>query len=138
MRHAPLPEGECAIAHVPVRSAAQFSAKIAVGWLSCLVQPGRAEQLSYPWRDAFALLSSGRELTPQLLTAIAANYGAADVQRFESSAVELVDDPFLTRFSNRYDDVGRTDALALVLRYAERLARRIGGKDASATTLPQD
>jgi hypothetical protein len=136
VRHAPLPEGECAIAHVPVRSAAQFSAKIAVGWLSCLMQPGRSEQHSYHWRDAFALLRSGRELTPQLLTAIAANYGAADVQRFESAAVELIDDPFLAEFSNRHDDVGRTDALALVLRYAERLARQIGGRGADAAKLP--
>lgn len=132
VRHAPLPPDECAIAHVPVRSAAQFSAKIAVGWLSCLIQPGRSEQLSYHWRDAFALLASGRQLTPGLLTAIAANYGTADVLKFESPAVELVDDPFLAEFSNRHDGVGRTDPLALVLRYAERLAREVGGRAATA------
>ena len=132
VRHAPLPPDECAIAHVPVRSAAQFSAKIAVGWLSCLMQPGRSEQLSYHWRDAFALLSSGRQLTPELLTAIAANYGTADVQKFDSAAVELVDDPVLAEFSNRHDAVGRTDPMALVLRYAERLARQVGGRAATA------
>jgi Glycosyl transferase family 2 len=137
VRHAPLPEEECAIAHVPVRSAAQFSAKIAVGWLSCLMQPGRSEQLSYHWRDGFALLRSGRQLTPELLTAIAANYGASDVQRFESAAVELTHNPFLAEFANRHDDVGRTDALALILRYAERLAREIGGRGANASTPPQ-
>jgi hypothetical protein len=136
VRHAVLPPDECVIAHVPVRSATQFSAKIAVGWLSCLVQPGRAEQLSYHWRDAFALLSSGRQLTPDLLTAIASNYGAAAADDVESAAVELVDDPFLAEFSNRHGGVGRTDALALVLRYAERLARQIGGRDASAAKLP--
>ena len=131
-----LPPDECAIAHVPVRSATQFSAKIAVGWLSCLMQPGRSEQLSYHWRDAFELLRSGRQLTPELLTAIAAHYGAADPQNFESAAVELVDDPFLAQFSNRHDDVGRTDALALVLRYAERLARQLGGRAVTAAKLP--
>ncbi len=136
VRHAQLPPDECAIAHVPVRSATQFSAKIAVGWLSCLMQPGRSEQLSYHWRDAFELLRSGRQLTPELLTAIAAHYGAADPQNFESAAVELVDDPFLAQFSNRHDDVGRTDALALVLRYAERLARQLGGRAATAAKLP--
>jgi hypothetical protein len=136
VRHVPLREEECAIAHVPVRSAAQFSAKIAVGWLSCLTQPGRSEQLSYHWRDAFAMLRSGRKLTPELLTAIAANYGASDVQCFESAAVDLIDDPFLAEFSNRHDDVGRTDALALVLRYAERLARQVGGREANAAKLP--
>jgi hypothetical protein len=137
VRHAPLPEEECAIAHVPVRSAAQFSAKIAVGWLSCLMQPSRSEQLSYHWRDGFALLRSGRQLTPELLTAIAANYGASDVQRFESAAVELTEDPFLAEFANRHDGVGRTDALALILRYAERLAREIGGRGANASMPPQ-
>jgi len=136
VRHAVLSPDECVIAHVPVRSATQFSAKIAVGWLSCLVQPGRAEQLSYHWRDAFALLSSGRQLTPELLTAIAANYGAAGMAGVESTAAEQVDDPFLAEFSNRHGGVGRTDALALVLRYAERLARQIGGKDASGAKLP--
>lgn len=136
VRHALLPPEECVIAHVPVRSATQFGAKIAVGWLACLVQPGRAEQLSYHWRDAFALLSSGRQLTPELLTAIAANYGTAGAAAVESAAVELVDDPFLAEFSQRHGGGGRTDALALVLRYAERLARQIGGKDASAAKLP--
>lgn len=132
VRHAPLPPDECAIAHIPVRSAAQFTAKIAVGWLSCLVQPDRSEQLSYHWRDAFALLSSGRQLTPGLLTAIAANYGSVDVQKFESAEVELVDDPFLAEFSNRHDGVGRTDPMALVLRCAERLARQVGGRATKA------
>jgi hypothetical protein len=47
-----------------------------------------------------------RRLTPELLSAIAANYGASDVQRFEPAAVELIDDPFLAEFSNRHDDVG--------------------------------
>ncbi|MEP6996038.1 MAG: glycosyltransferase family 2 protein [Betaproteobacteria bacterium] len=136
VRHAPLPPEECAIAHVPVRSAMQFSAKIAVGWLSCLMQPGRAEELSYHWRDAFALLRSGRPLTPELLTAIAANYGATVLDSVESVPIELVDDPFLAAFSNRHDGVGRTDALALVLRHAERLASQIGGKPASTTRLP--
>jgi hypothetical protein len=136
VRHAPLPPDECAIAHVPVRSAAQLSAKIAVGWLACLVQPGRSEQLSYHWRDAFALLRSGRQLTPQLLTAIAANYGAVDLRGSESAPVGLFDDPFLADFHNRHDGVGRADPLALVLRYAERLARQVGGKVAPQANAP--
>ncbi|MGH8851406.1 MAG: glycosyltransferase family 2 protein [Casimicrobiaceae bacterium] len=127
-RHRPLSPDACAIAHVPIRSAAQFSAKIAVGWLACLVQPDRPERLCYHWAQVFALLRAGRPLTPQLLTAIAANYGRVDPAAIGAGEVELTDDPFLADFRNRHDGVGRTDSLALVLRYAERLARQIGGR----------
>ncbi len=53
-----------------------------------------------------------------------------------SAAVELTDDPFLADFRNRHDGVGRTDSLALVLRFAERLARQIGGKVAPGQVPP--
>ncbi|HEY7945153.1 MAG TPA: glycosyltransferase family 2 protein [Casimicrobiaceae bacterium] len=135
-RHRPLSPDACAIAHVPIRSAMQFSAKIAVGWLACLVQPDRPERLCYHWGEVFALLRSGRPLTPALLTAIAANYGKADPGNIGSAAVELTDDPFLADFRNRHDGVGRTDSLALVLRFAERLARQIGGKVAPGQVPP--
>ncbi|MGH8799955.1 MAG: glycosyltransferase family 2 protein [Casimicrobiaceae bacterium] len=134
-RHRPLSPDACAIAHVPIRSAMQFSAKIAVGWLACLVQPDRPERLCHHWSEVFALLAAGRPLTPAMLTAIAASYGRVDPAAIEPVAVELTVDPFLADFQNRHDEVGRTDSLALVLRYAERLARRIGGK--AATGAPQ-
>ncbi len=72
-RHRPLSPDACAIAHVPIRSAMQFSAKIAVGWLACLVQPDRA---------GAALLPLGRGVRPAAL-GTAAHAGTADRDRGE-------------------------------------------------------
>ncbi len=47
------------IAHFPIRSAGQYSAKVAIGWLQYLATPGRSETSGYHWRDAFERLKTG-------------------------------------------------------------------------------
>jgi|GEM_PF-2011402 len=46
------------IAHFPIRSLGQYSAKVAIGWLQYLATPGRLETWGYHWRDAFERLKT--------------------------------------------------------------------------------
>jgi glycosyltransferase involved in cell wall biosynthesis len=46
------------LAHFPIRSVGQYSAKIAIGWLQYLATPGRPDKWGYHWRDAFERLKS--------------------------------------------------------------------------------
>jgi hypothetical protein len=104
-----------ALAHVPIRSARQFTTKIAVGWLASLNARDRKEGETFHWRDAFAYLRSGRPLTPQQLRAFAVNYSVATDRWLPLDAVELVADPFLAQFALRHAHRGIYDPLALVL-----------------------
>jgi hypothetical protein len=110
-----------ALAHVPVRSARQFTTKIAVGWLATLNAPERKAGEAFHWREAFDYLRSGRPLSPLQLQAFAANYSVPMDRWLPVDSVELVDDPFLAPISVRYAHRGVDDPLALVLAYAERL-----------------
>jgi hypothetical protein len=125
VQHARLAPELCAIAHVPVRSADQFSAKIIVGWLACLMRADCAEGVAFHWREAYARLRAGEALTPELLAHSACNYGLPAADWRPSSAVTLSDDPFLADIVNTHDEVGHQDAQGLVLRFAERMATRI-------------
>jgi hypothetical protein len=125
VQHAKLQADLCSIAHVPVRSAEQLSAKIIVGWLACLMRPDCAQGVAYHWREAYARLLAGATLTPELLMQTACNYGLPVAEHLPLSAVELVDDPFLIEFATLHDGVANPGALPLVLRFAERMATRI-------------
>jgi Glycosyl transferase family 2 len=83
-----------ALAHVPVRSAPQFVAKIASGWLATVAAESLRGGESFHWREAFAYLRSGRPLTPGQLTAFALNYSIAQDRWLPSDAIETIDDPF--------------------------------------------
>jgi hypothetical protein len=125
IQHARLTVDESAVAHIPIRSAAQFGAKIAIGWLSCLMQPGRAPGLSSHWRDSYGLLRSGKTLTPEMLTLLAANYDVPESERKPLEQIVFADDPFFADVEIIYQGAARADALALVVQFAEKLARRV-------------
>ena len=124
VRHARLLPEESAVAHVPIRSAAQFSAKIAIGWLACLMQPGRHPLLSYHWRTAYRDLRAGAALTPERLTRLAATYGLPDGER-DAERFDLIDDPFLADIAIANAGAARADPFALLLQFAEGLAQRL-------------
>ncbi len=132
VRHVRLSAEDCVVAHVPVRSAQQFAAKVAVGWLACLMQPGRAQGLSSHWRESYANLRAGVPLSPALLTMIAANYGVPINDWFPSASIQLVDDPFLADIRLPHHEARRTNALALILRFGERLAERVAASAENA------
>ena len=121
-----LPPDALSIAHVPIRSARQFTQKVALGWLSLLGAPERERNESLHWREAFEYLGSGRPLTPGQLMAFATNYGVPMARWLPTDAHELVEDPFLRDIPLRYQGGAATDPLAIVLRHAERLLRASG------------
>jgi len=134
IQHARLTVDESAVAHLPIRSAAQFGAKIAIGWLSCLMQPGRAPGLSSHWRDSYGLLRSGKALTPEMLTLLAANYDVPESERKPLDQIVFVDDPFFADVEIIHQGAARADALALVVQFAEKLARRVSDTAAAPPT----
>jgi hypothetical protein len=136
IRHAPLTVEESAIAHIPIRSAAQFGAKIAIGWLSCLMQPGRAPGLSSHWRDSYGLLRSGKPLTAETLTLLAANYDLPESERKPLDQIVFVDDPFFADIEVIHHGAARADALALVVQFAEKLARRVSEASPASQAAP--
>ena len=126
--HARLLAEESAVAHVPIRSAAQFKAKMAVGWLACLMQHDRHPSLCYHWCKAYADLRAGKPLTPETLSRLAATYGLPEGEQ-EPQTIDLVDDPFLAEISLRYQAAARVRPFALVLQFAEQLAKRVAKAD---------
>ena len=113
-----------AIAHVPVRSARQFTTKIALGWLASLKTLDHAKAEAFHWREAFDYLRSGRPLSPLQLKAFAVNYSVPMDRWLPVDSVELVEDPFLADIRLRHAHRGIDDPLALVLAYAESLIVR--------------
>ena len=120
----PISPDIAAIAHVPVRSARQFTTKIALGWLASLKTLGDAKAVAFHWREAFEYLRSGRPLSALQLKAFAVNYSIPMDRWLPVDTVELVDDPFLADIGVRHAHRGIDDPLALVLAYAERLIVR--------------
>jgi hypothetical protein len=127
--HALLPAATAAIAHVPIRSASQYAAKTAIGWLAKLGSPAPEAGQSFQWRESFGYLRSGRPLTPVHLATVAANYSVPPERWLPPDAVPLVADPFLAATEQSYAQFGVSDPLALVLTFIERgLAARDAGR----------
>jgi len=110
-----------AIAHVPIRSAPQFSAKISVGWLSTLASGTLVGGESFHWREAYEHLRTGQQLTAAELTRLAMNYGVFRDRWLPRDDIALVEDPFLADISLRHAEHSTCDPFALVLAVAERL-----------------
>lgn len=118
-----LPLETVSLAHVPVRSARQFTRKIAVSALAGLKVPTREQNESIHIREAFGYIASGRPLTRGQLEAFAVNYSVPMARWLPADAHVLEDDPFLADFTLEYAREGDIDPLALVLRHAERMIR---------------
>ena len=118
-----MPSETAVVAHVPIRSARQFTTKVAVARLSSLNVPQREHNESIHLHEAFDDLASGRPLTPGQLEAFAVNYSVPMARWLPADAHALDHDPFLGDFTLEYRRDGDLDPLALVLRHAERLLR---------------
>lgn len=125
VRHARRTPEESAIAHVPIRSAARFSAKITIGWLACLMRSDRSPGQSFHWRDAYADLRAGKAPTPGTLTLLAASYGLPEGERLDPDAIRFVDEPFLADVAIVNEGAARADPHVLVMQFAGRLAQRV-------------
>jgi Glycosyl transferase family 2 len=121
--HARLPPEAISVAHVPIRSASQFTRKIAIGWLAHLAAKRDNPSLSFHWGEAYAMLASGKHFSVDDLNAFAANYSIPSAQWVSPDPATWIDDPFLADVALRYTRLARGDVLATVLMFAERLAR---------------
>lgn len=137
VQHAKLRADEVAVAHTPIRSVEQFSAKIALCWLSILMRADRAPQLAYHWSEAYEHIRRGQKLTPAQLTEIALNYGVPEEARVAPETIELLDDPFLADIVLRYGDIGVRDPFALLLSFTERLVNERLALAAPASGAPE-
>ena len=124
--HARVPQEAGAVAHVPVRSAAQLTAKIAIGWLAYLASGRNNPALSFHWGEAYAKLAAGRRLTSADLVAMAANYSLPESEWVAADPAAWVEEPFLADIRLRYSAGAPIGDFATVLRFAEQLARDRG------------
>jgi len=123
------PATGAALAHVPIRSARQFIAKFATGWLSAVASGTLQGGEAFHWREAFAHLRAGRPVDELQLEAFALNYGVPQDRWLPSAEIELLDDPFLADIELRYSQLRLDDPLAIVLNVAERLLARPRARD---------
>jgi len=121
--HARIPQEAIAIAHVPIRSADQFTGKIAIGWLAHLAAKRDNPGLSFHWGEAYAALASGKRFSVDDLNVMAANYSIPRAEWKATNPETWIDDPFLAPIELRYWKPRQDDAFAAVLRFAERLVR---------------
>ncbi len=126
------PDTECAaesvaLVHVPIRSAPQFIAKFATGWLSTLASGSLEGGETFHWREAYAHLRTARPLTAEQLSAFAMNYGVPRDRWLAVDEIELIEDPFLAEMEIRHSRHSTLDPLALVLTVAERLLAKPTG-----------
>src|SRR5262249_55838362 len=116
--HAHLPEEAIAIAHVPIRSSDQITAKIAIGWLAHLAAHRDNPSLVHHWREAYEALSNGKRLEADELTAMAANYGFPRGEWLPADPATWDDEPFLANFTLKCGGIGRVDAFSALLKFA--------------------
>ena len=106
VRLARVPPAIAALAHLPVRSAAQLRTKVALGWRAHVAAARDHPTLAFHWQELYAELSRG-EPAPARLREIACNYGVPMARWAPSDAVALVDDPLAADTTLRYGALAR-------------------------------
>jgi len=114
------------IAHVPVRSPEQYTAKVSVGHLSRLLgdaDSGGATAGRY--RAAFEAIVAGRTPTREGLAAIAASWSLPPGERGAAGTGDWIDDRFPIDLALRYTPSRPSAPLARVLAFGERVAAEV-------------
>lgn len=112
------------VAHVPIRSAEQFTAKIAVGHLVRAL--GEDDRLGpFRWQDEYAALMAGQPFTPERLTAIAARYGLPTGRGSDPQKAAWVEDPFCGDIRLMHTPARVPNPLGRILAFGERVASEI-------------
>jgi hypothetical protein len=130
--HARIPEQAIGLAHVPIRSADQITAKIAIGWLAHLAARRGNPSLAFHWGEHYTALANGGRFSPEDLLNMAANYSRPREQWLAVDGSAWSAEPFLSDVRLRYSGLRRGDAFSNVLRFAERLARGDQGDEGAA------
>ncbi len=122
--HARIRDRFAAIAHVPIRSPAQFVTKVAIKKLGRVAanndwRPEAASQAAYE------AIVAGRPLDERALLEQAVNWSVQRERWISPGDAALVDDPFLAPFELRYTPPRAADPMPLVLAATERMTRRL-------------
>lgn len=114
------------VAHVPIRSAGQYTSKFAVGYLSRLLAGVPEGEIGLRWKREYAAILSGAKPTVDDLEALVANYGALDADGTDPTSVRWIDDPFLDEgLVLRHTPATPVNPLARILGFGERVAAEI-------------
>ena len=106
VRLARVPAAIAALAHVPVRSAAQLMTKIALGWRAHVAAARADPTLAYHWKELYAELARGYPTAARLIE-IACNYGVPMARWEPAASIALVDDPLPADTPIRYAALAR-------------------------------
>ncbi len=123
-RHAVLRRDVATLAHLPVRSGEQIAAKAVVGWLAHCAAHRDVPDMAYHWRDLYEEICAGKAIDGRRVAEIAVNYGLPRDMWQRPEEVPLVDEPPLSDLPLRYRELATLDALAIVVRFTEDLARK--------------
>jgi hypothetical protein len=114
------------VAHVPIRSAGQYTSKFSVGFLSRLLAGVPESDIGLRWKREYAAILSGAKPSVDDLEALVANYGARDADRADPAAIRWIDDPFLAEeLALRHTPATPVNPLARILGFGERVAAEI-------------
>lgn len=120
-QHARLNPGIAAIAHLPVRSAAQLATKAVCGCLAQMVTHPHLGVVSAHWKAYYDEVRAGRPLDAKRIMEVAVNYGLPREKWQPVGEVALEDDPPLPEVPLRYAAMATLDPLAVVTRFSEDL-----------------
>ena len=123
--HDAIPGDVAAIAHVPVRDVEQFTAKVAIGYLSRLLGGPMDGATSFHFREEFASILAGKPPSRERLVSIAANYGVMPDLRVDPATVAWIEESFLAPIALRYTPARKPSPLAQVLALGERVAAEV-------------
>ncbi|MBX3714577.1 MAG: glycosyltransferase family 2 protein [Burkholderiales bacterium] len=116
------------LAHFPVRSRAQFEAKVVLGTLRKRAAPGADPALGAHWRANYEAIRDGAGLDAAALARIAVRYAFPGDPSLDVGADGLVADPLPADYALRYPAGAQRGALSAVLRWLEaRAASREAG-----------
>lgn len=119
--HARLVEEVAALAHCPVRSRAQFEAKVIIGYLANVASRPRDRRLARHWRELYNELRAGKVLDDERLRETATNYGLPIRNWRPAADIELIEDPVPFTAERRYASDAACDPLRLLMRFTEML-----------------
>ena len=122
--HARIRDEFAVLAHVPIRSAAQFVTKVAVKKLGRIAA-------QYDWKpdaasqQAYEAVLRNQPVDDALLLEHAINWSVPRPHWAKPGEVEFVDDPFLAPMTLRYTPPAAADPLPLVLSATDRMVVRL-------------
>jgi len=112
------------VLRVPVRSAEQYAAKVAVGQLVRLLDR-RPDMPADATADGFAALLAGRAFDESRLLAALVNDGRGASERMDPRRATFAAEPIAAAMILRHTPAGSPRPLARVLRFGERVAAGI-------------